>query len=139
MSKAAAPAIDTTILGLVLLAAPAFGDVKPLSLYERAGRAPWLIYGEVSSIDKRFVVVKVVEVLKGSYQGDSLRIIYKLENFLRKSWEERMVFTAGEHAVFFLKRYETDRPDGRLDDWMKAEDLFAEAFGAQGKFSLPEE
>src|SRR6266850_4075476 len=128
-----------TLALLALLSVPSLGDVTPLTLYQRAGRSPWLIHGEVVSGDKRFVLVKVVEVLKGAYKGESFRIIYKLENFLRKSWEEKMEFKSGEHAVFFLKRYEPDRPDGKLEDWMKAEDLFAEAFGAQGKFLLPEE
>jgi hypothetical protein len=140
MSKVAASAIAAVVLATLLFqVSPARGDVKPLTLYQRAGRSPWLVYGEVLSVDKRFVVVEVIEVLKGVYAGQTFRIVYKLENFLRKSWEERMEFKAGERAVFFLKRYETDREDHKLDDWMKAEDLFAEAFGAQGKFTMPEE
>lgn len=124
---------------LPLAAAPAVTDVKPLTLYQRAGRSPWLIYGEVVRGDRRFVEVKALEVIKGAYQRETFRVVYKLENFLRKSWEEKIEFATGEKALFFLKRYETDRADGKLDDWMKAEDLFAEAFGAQGKFPVPEE
>jgi hypothetical protein len=128
------------VLVTILAAAPgSIADVKPLTLYQRAGRSPWLILGEVQSVDKRFVEVKVLEVLKGAYARDAFRIIYKLENFLRKNFEDRMEFKKGERALFFLKRYESDRPDGKLDDWMKEEDLFAEAFGAQGKFPVPEE
>jgi len=131
------PAAIALVLPLAFRALPA--DIKPLTLFQRAGRSPWIIYGETVRGDHRFAEIKVVEVIKGSYSRESFRIIFKLENFLRDSWEEKMGFAAGERAVFFLKRYETDREDGKLDDWMKAEDLFAQAFGAQGKFPLPEE
>ncbi|MBI3450333.1 MAG: HEAT repeat domain-containing protein [Acidobacteria bacterium] len=144
MTRAEAPALRVFLCAaLAVIAAwagaPAEADVRPLTLFQRVGRSPWVFFGQVKSSDKRFVSVSVVEVLKGSYAQPGLRVIYKLENFLRKSYEDRIEFHAGERGVFFLKRYETDRPDGRLEDWMKADDLFASSFGAQGRFVLPEE
>jgi len=128
-----------SLLIVGLLAAPAFGDVVPLTLYQRVGRSPWIVFGEITKGEHRFVEIKVLEVLKGIYGREDLRLVWKLENFLRKSWEDGMVFKSGERAVFFLKRYETDREDGKLEDWMKAEDLFSPSFGVQGKFPMPEE
>jgi len=140
MSRAQAVLLFATIASLTAAAGvPARGDVRPLTLFQRVGRSPWVVFGEVTSADKRFVSVSAVEVLKGAYAQPTLRVMYKLENFLRRSFEDRIEFHTGERGVFFLKRYETDRPDGKLDDWMKADDLFASSFGAQGKFVLPAE
>jgi hypothetical protein len=110
-----------------------------MTLFQRVGRAPWVILGEVADGDDRFAEVKVIEVLKGAYARPSLRVVYKMESFTRKSWEEKIEFAAGDRVVLFLKRYESDREDGKVPEELKAEDVFAPAFGAQGKFTVPEE
>lgn len=114
-------------------------ELVPLSLYQKVGRSPWVILGDVADGNDRFAQIKVVEVFKGSYDKPEFRLIHRLESFLRKSWEERIEFKTGERAFFFVKRYETDREDGQLEDWMKADDMFAPTFGAQGKFPVQEE
>ncbi len=136
LAGAAAALLAGLIAGSV---GAALGDVQPLTLYQRVGRAPWIVLGEVTDGDDRFAQIKVVEVLKGSYARPDLRLIYRMENFLRKSWEERIEFPKGERAVFFLKRYEHEEEGHKVDEDLKAEDIFASVFGAQGKFALPEE
>ena len=126
-------------LPAVLLATPVQADLRPLTLYQRAGRSPWIVLGEIEDGDDRFARVKVIEILKGSYDGAKLRIVFRMENFLRKAWEEKIEFAAGERAVLFLKRYETDREDGKVPEDLSAPDVFACSFGAMGKFNLPEE
>jgi len=127
------------IAAATALAPAAFAEINPLTLYQRAGRAPWVILGEVQDANDRFPVVKVVEIFKGEYARETIRIVHRLENFTRESWEGKIGFTAGEQAVFFLKRPESDRKDGKLDESLRADDIFAQASGAQGKMSLPEE
>src|SRR5262249_4070604 len=43
--------------------APARSDVRPLTLCERTGRAPLIVWGEVTDGEHRFAVVKVLDVL----------------------------------------------------------------------------
>ncbi len=114
-------------------------DIRPLTLYQRVGRTPWVILGEIVDGDDRFAEVKVLEVLKGEYDRPSLRVVYRLENFLRKSWQEKLEFETGEKAILFLKRYETDREDRKIPESLADEDVFAPAFGAEAKFRIPEE
>lgn len=117
----------------------ALADVRPLTLYQRTGRSPWVILGEVIDGDDRFAEVKVVEMLKGEYEHPTLRIVHKLESFLRESWEEKIEYGTGERVVLFLKRYEPPEEDGKIPDKLAGEDMFAPSFGASGKFTLPEE
>lgn len=128
---------------LLLLLSPGISapraELQPLTLYQRAGRAPWIILGEVTDGDDRFSQVKVLEVLKGDYGLPTLRIVHRLENFLRKSWEEKLDFKTGEAVCLFLKRYEPDREGGKVPEKLQAADMFASSFGAQGKFDLPAE
>lgn len=130
-------------MALAVVAAAAAGlaraDIRPLTLYQRVGRTPWVILGEITDGDDRFAEVKVIEVLKGKYDRPTLRVVYRLENFLRKSWQEKLDFEAGEKAILFVKRYETDREDGKVPEKLAAEDVFAPTFGAEAKFRLPEE
>jgi hypothetical protein len=128
-------------VGLLALAATtaARAELRTLTLYERTGRAHWVVLGEVADGDDRFAEVHVLEIFKGEYDKPTMRIIYRLGNFLRKSWEDRLDFAKGERVVLFLKRYESDKEDGELKDKLKAEDLFAPAFGSEAKFTTPTE
>jgi len=114
-------------------------DVRPLTLYQKAGRASWVILGEISDGDDRFAAVKVIEVMKGTYTRPDLRVVYRLGNFLRKSWEGKLEFALGERSVLFLKRYEKEPGDPEPPKELREEDVFAPVFGSQGKFTLPEE
>jgi len=114
-------------------------EVQPLTLYQRAGRSPWIVLGEVIEGDDRFIQVKLLRVLKGTYDQPTLRVVHRLENFLRESWEEKLDFQDGEMVCLFLKRYEGDREDGKVPEKLAAPDVFSSAFGAMGKFTLQEE
>jgi len=126
------------ILASTAVSAPR-AELQPLTLYQRAGRSPWIILGEVTDGNDRFVEVKVIEVLKGEYDLPTLRIVHRLENFLRKSWEDKLEFREGESVCLFLKRYEPDHEGGSVPEKLQAPDMFASSFGAQGKFDLPAE
>ena len=119
---------------------PAWAELKPLTLYQRCGRSPWVILGDVTDGDDRFAKVKVVEVFKGEYAGESLRVAHRLENFLRKNWEGKIAFGADDRVVLFLKRYDPEETGvEKVPNKLAAEDMFASTFGAMGVFALPAE
>lgn len=142
-----APGGIRALLGPLLLASllvpaapPTRGETTPLTLYQRCGRSPWVILGEVTDHDNRFAEIRVVEVLKGEYEGRSLRVIHRLENFLRESWEDRIEFNPGAPVILFLKRYDPEETDGqKVPEKLQAEDMFASSFGPMGVFDLPAE
>jgi hypothetical protein len=123
-----------------LLPSPARAELNPLTLFQRCGRSPWVIIGEVTDYEKRFAQVRVIEVLKGKYELPTLRVVHRLESWLRESWEEKIEFGRERYVVLFLKRYDPEVTDGhKVPEKFEGEDMFASSFGAMGVFSLPEE
>jgi hypothetical protein len=123
-----------------VMALPLQAEVAPLTLYQRCGRSPWIIIGTVADHDDRLARIKVVEVLKGSYDSATLRVVHRLENFLRERWEGKIEFGPEEQVVLFLKRYDPEETQGtRIPRKLRAPDVFASSFGAQGVFALPAE
>ena len=115
-------------------------EVQELTLYQRCGRSPWVILGEVTDADDRFPEIRVIEVLKGSYERPTLHIVFRLQNWLRKGWEDKLQFSPGQKAILFLKRYDPEDTDGsKIPEKLKGEDMFASTFGAEGLYSLPAE
>ncbi|HZI92791.1 MAG TPA: HEAT repeat domain-containing protein [Patescibacteria group bacterium] len=111
-------------------------DVRPLTQYEKVGRAPLVVWGEVTDGAHRFAVIKTLEVLKITIPerpGESFRIAYKLDSFLRTPWQDKISFGAGERVLLFLRKFtkeDGDQPEG---------DLYTLMWGAEGKVLLPAE
>ena len=117
--------------------APARADVQPLTLYEKMGRAPLVVWGEVTDSEHRFAVVKTLEVVKCAIPerpGESFRIAYRLDSFLRLPWQDKIDFTKeGERVLLFLRKFtkeDGEKPEG---------DLYTLMWGAQGRVTLPPE
>jgi hypothetical protein len=135
--RCTAPTSAAACALIAWLGAPAArGEVRPLSLYERVGRAPLVLLGEVTEGEKRFAPVRTLEVLKCSIPerpGPALRIAFRLESFRRQPWEDRIAFAPGERVLLFLRKFTKDdgeKPEG---------DLYTLMWGAQGKLVLPAE
>lgn len=124
----------------VALASWPSSEVTTLTLFQRCGRSPWIILGEVGDSDDRLAEVRVVEVLKGEYALPTLRVVYRLENWLREGWEKKIGFTRGDTVALFLKRYDPEETEGtKVPEKLAAGDVFASTFGAMGVFPLPSE
>jgi hypothetical protein len=129
-----------TLLSLPGTSPAIHAEVKELTLYQRCGRSPWVILGEVTDADDRFPEVRVIEVLKGSYERPTLRVVFRLQNWLRKGWEDKLAFSPGDKAILFLKRYDPEDTDGeKVPEKLRADDMFASTFGTEGLYSLPAE
>lgn len=111
-------------------------DVRPLTQYEKVGRAPLVVWGEVTDGAHRFAVIKTIEVIKVTIPerpGESFRIAYKLDSFLRTPWQDKIAFGVGERVLLFLRKFtkeDGDQPEG---------DLYTLMWGAEGKVLLPAE
>jgi hypothetical protein len=119
------------------LIAPAIrAEVRPLTLYEKVGRAPVVLWGEVTQGEARFASVRTLDLLKCTIPeipGATLRIAFRLDSFLRNPWEDRIEFKTGEHVLLFLRKFtreDGDKPAG---------DLYTLMWGLQGKIVLPAE
>lgn len=130
------------LLGLACFAGQpgrARAEIRALSLYEKCGRAPLVLWGEVTDGDDRFASLRILEVLKGPLPepsmgpGGAVRIVYRLDSFLRKPWQDRIRFATGERVMLFARRF--TREDGEET----APDLFTLMWGAEGKMLLPPE
>ena len=83
-------------------------DVRPLTQYEKVGRAPLVVWGEVTDGAHRFAVIRTIEVIKLTIPerpGESFRIAYKLDSFLRTPWQDKITFGAGERVLLFLRKF----------------------------------
>ncbi len=116
--------------------APVRADVRPLTLYERTGRAPLVIWGEVADGEHRFAEIRTLQIVKCDIPERppaTFRIAFRLDSFLRRPWEGPITFKDGERVVLFLRKFtkeDGEQPEG---------DLYTLMWGAQGKFLLPPE
>ena len=117
-------------------ATPGRAEVRPLTLYEKTGRAPLVIWGEITDGEHRFAVVNTLELLKCSIPerpAQVFRIAYKLDSFLRQPWQDKITFATGERVLLFLRKFtkeDGEKPEG---------DLYTLMWGAQGRVTLPAE
>jgi len=111
-------------------------EVRPLTLIERTGRAPVVVWGEVTDAERRYAIVKTLDLIKCSIPerpGPSFRIAYKLDSFLRQPWQDKITFETGERVLLFLRKFtrdDGDKPEG---------DLYTLMWGAQGRVTVPPE
>ena len=130
------PAVILTGLAALLHAPAVKPDVRPLTLYEKTGRAPLIVWGEITDGEHRYAVTHTLEVPKCDIPecpGDNFRIVYKLDSFLRKPWQDKIEFRTGERVLLFLRKF--TKQDGREPEG----DQYTLMWGAQGKVLLPEE
>ncbi len=124
------------MLALCLAAPAPRADVRPLTLYEKTGRAPLVVFAQVTDGVHRFAVIRNLGVIKCEIPerpGEAFRIAYKLDSFLRRPWEDKIEFGTGERVLLFLRKFtkeDGERPEG---------DLYTLMWGAPGKLILPAE
>ncbi len=121
---------------LASLQVPGRADVTPLTLYEKTGRAPLVVWGEITDGEHRYAQTRTLAVAKCEIPecpGESFRIVYKLDSFLRRPWQDKIEFKTGEQVLLFLRKF--NKEDGLQPEG----DKYTLMWGAQGKVPLPEE
>src|SRR5262245_42896271 len=124
------------LLAAATAAPPALAAVQPLTLYEKTGRAPLVVWGEVPDGTHRFAIIQTREVIRCTIPerpGDTFRIAFRLDSFLREPWQDSITFANGEHVLLFLRKF--TKEDGRQPEG----DVYTLMWGAQGKEVLPPE
>lgn len=112
---------------------PARAERIDLDLYEKIALAPLVVRGEVEGEPQRFARVRVLEVLRGEYEAPRLEIAFRLINFERPWWQDKISFREGEEALLFLVPMQgSRREEARGDRFI----LFK---GPEGKVTLPAE
>lgn len=121
--------------GVALLpgSVPARADLIQLTLYEKPAESDRVVRGRVRRGDLRLAEVEVEEVLKGLYDRPTLLVVFRLDNFTRKAWEEKVVFHNGEPVLLFLNPFEKESGERPHPD------RFTLVRGVQGKVDLPAE
>jgi hypothetical protein len=120
----------------VLAAAGAPGvraELLQLTLFEKPAQSDLVVRGRVIRGDLRLAEVAVEEVLKGEYERPSLFVVFRLDNFTRKNWEEKVLFRNGEPVLLFLKIFAKESGEKPYAD------RFSLVRGVQGKVDLPAE
>jgi hypothetical protein len=103
-----------------------------MDLWEKSFRSELVVRATVLDGDDRLARMRVDEVLKGSYTAAELKIVFRAANFSRKTWEEKVVFGAGQHLILFLDRF-------RKNGVLQAEDHFELFRGSNGREEVPSE
>ncbi|MEE9218064.1 MAG: HEAT repeat domain-containing protein [Acidobacteriota bacterium] len=122
-------------LGLCLLGAIAGtrAELIRLTLYEKPAESELVVRGRVKRGDLRLAEIAVEQVLKGSYDRPSLWIVFRLDNFTRRAWQQKVTFYNGEPVLLFLKPFEKSTGEQPFPD------RFTLVRGVQGKVELPPE
>lgn len=108
-------------------------ELIQLTLYEKPAASDLVVRGRVRRGDLRLAEVEIDEVLKGVYDRPSLLIVFRLDNFTRKAWEEKVVFRNGAPVLLFLNPFEKESGERPHPD------RFTLVRGVQGKVDLPPE
>jgi hypothetical protein len=120
------------LLGPASPAASAPATVRELSLWDKSFRAELVARVTVTDGDDRLARMAVEEVIKGAYDRETLKIVFRARNFSRDYWEEPIQFQEGAELILFLERF---RKRGVLQE----PDRFVLLKGSQGKESVPPE
>ena len=122
------------LLGLVCLLAPddARAGITRLTLWDKSFRAELVVRVTVLDPDDRLAIMRVDEVIKGTYRQELLKIVFRAENFAREMWEERVEFVQGAELILFLEHF-------RKRGIIQKPDQFALLKGTQGKVDVPPE
>ena len=117
---------------LLAVGAPARAAISSMDLWEKSFRSELVVRATVLDGDDRLARMQVDEVLKGTYAGKELKIVFRAANFTRKTWEAKVVFQTGQHLILFLDRY-------RKNGVLQAEDHFELFRGSNGREEVPSE
>lgn len=112
---------------------PAHAELIQLSLYDKPAQSELVVRGRVRRGDLRLADVAVEEVLKGNYDRSELSVVFRLDNFTRKLWEDKVVFRSDEPVLLFLKPFEKE------SGGQPHAERFTLVRGTQGKVELPAE
>jgi hypothetical protein len=122
------------LAGWLLAGVPAArAEIIHLSLYDKPAESDLVVRGRVIRGDLPRADVAVEEVLKGLYDRPRLEIVFRLDNFSRKVWEDKVLFHNGEPVLLFLKPFRKENGERPFAD------RFSLAHGSQGKVDLPAE
>lgn len=103
------------------------------TLYEKIAHSLLAIHGLTVSDDAKYAEIHVLEVLKGNYAEESLRISFRMDNFERERGEEKIIFNKGEEAILILE------PLRNRSGGIKDPSLFRLMDRAEGKIDLSPE
>ncbi|MEW5807805.1 MAG: HEAT repeat domain-containing protein [Acidobacteriota bacterium] len=122
---------------LLLFSLPAFSvsslqAVEKQSLYEKVAVAELIVLSTIVVDDAKYVLATIDEILKGTYQEESIQVSFRKENFESKPGEDKITFRTGERAVLFLE------PAKRSSGKVKKK-IFTLIGRAEGKLSVSEE
>ncbi len=121
------------LLLLLCLIANAAEVSEKKTLYEKIAHSLLAIHGLTVSDDAKYAEIHVLEMLKGNYAEENLRISFRMDNFEREREEEKIIFNNGEEAIFLLEPLR-DR-SGSIKD----PSLFKLMDRAEGKIDLSPE
>ncbi|HEY3175712.1 MAG TPA: hypothetical protein VGK94_08120 [Candidatus Polarisedimenticolia bacterium] len=117
-----------------LVALPGIAEVEPLTLFQKAARAPLVLRARSLSDSTRRPQVEVLHIFKGSCPARVINIVPHFEdNGSPTPWLKREVFLRGEESMLFLTPYVRD--DGKEE----GPDIFSVLGADQGKLSIPAE
>ncbi len=130
------PLVALVPVAVLLVAAPrpAIADFESLTLYQMTARAHLVVRAKALSSSTRRPEVEVLDVLKGSYHGRTLRIAPYESDYTRPTpWLQREVFSTGEESILFLDPY--------VDEFGRDEGphTFSVLKAASGKVQVPSE
>lgn len=127
------PGVAAGLLLLVCLAGPAArADITELTLWDKSFRAELVVRATVLDPDDRLAIMRVDEVIKGAYDEETLKIVFRARNLSRDYWEEKIEFVEGQQLILFLERF---RKRGILQE----PSHFSLLKGYQGKVEVPPE
>jgi hypothetical protein len=80
-------------------------DIDRPDLWKKTFRATLVVRITVMDGDNRMAKVEVNEVIKGSYAGETLKVVFRAVNLSRDVWSERIVFPQGARMILFLRPF----------------------------------
>lgn len=75
------------------------------SLWKKTYQASLVVRVTVLDGDNRMAVLEVNEVIKGQYDREQLKVVFRAVNWSRDLWEDRIVFPESAPLVLFLRPF----------------------------------
>jgi len=112
-------------------------EIQKLSLFEKTARAPIVVWAVVTDGENQKAELRMKEMVSCTVvecPGESFRIAFRVDSFLRRPWEDKIEFHTGEEVILFLRKF--TKRDGNDES---PADLYTLMWGSEGKFVLPPE
>ena len=84
---------------------PARARIDTPTLWKKTFQAALVARVTVLDGDNRMAVMAVNEVIKGEYQREQLKVVFRAVNWSRDLWEDRIIFPEGARLVLFLQPF----------------------------------